>query len=703
MGAPDAVGGVAVARREVRSSLDRLDYHLARGAKGAKGVRREMAFLDALHRQTVRMSGVAVGKGYSTSPLQSFGKKAAKGLASSDARAAGRMKSSILADFSSDGLQPARDWTRFTGERWIWVANSSACPTCLTKHGHSFSGAFIPSHPSCLCIAETRKEARSNLVRPLGHDELAQTALDYGDPRYYSKIRQFTDGLIDFEDLAAVENVNGQAAGRTAWKRHMDKGEAYQTGLPGTVPEVVIPPTPAPAPAPVPKPTPKPKPKAETKPKPKAKDPHPEIDLDNFDLRGLKELIDEDLLDDTYDLTKQRARIKAEIAKRSDEVKARLKDAPHPKTRKEIYDEWRNDPTKKPDYRVNLRDEWQEWADNKYHGSGPLGPKTNAERYKRLARTTIDDDLPENYAKLSKAKKLDALEETAQKRWPLNPNQTETMFDFLGMDPEVALANIRNLEKLAVKFKAPAERMSYMGTFGNTDKMLAGRIAKINRDVSAVIRKRIAGERPRYWGTGDLKQTYAWVHKTPGNLSEHYMMAINPKYAKKADDFLDHVTRDVNMGFHPPGTDTMTSVLTHEYGHLVDYWMDDAAHYWYTNAITPEGHGGLGKLFDAIRARTVTTDSRYAQKNAREQWAEWFSGQWERNQAGGIVSEEWKTWETFWDLTESKAAFTDSSTRGRLYSLLDHPDPEVAKTALRKMQELFPKDFVTAIDLSAST
>jgi len=232
--APQAVGSVAVARSEVRNSLERLEYHLARGKRGVKGVRREKAYLDALHRQTVRMSGRATGRAYGVrSSVRSFGTKAAEALATGDTRTIGRVKSSILADFSSDGLQPARDWAALSADRWMWVANASACPTCLSKHGRPFSGPFIPSHPSCLCIPQTPAEANASAVRPLSSSDIVSTARQYGDPRYYKKIEDFDDGLISLKDLAQVENVNGQARGRAAWERHMNRGEVAQTGLPG--------------------------------------------------------------------------------------------------------------------------------------------------------------------------------------------------------------------------------------------------------------------------------------------------------------------------------------------------------------------------------------------------------------------------------------------------------------------------------------
>lgn len=239
MAGTQAVGTVAVGRSEVRKSLDRLDYHLARGARGGKGVAREIAYLDRLHGQTVRLGAKAMGTNYIAAPKASFGQKAAGALASGDGRTIGRTKSSILADFSADGLQPARDWTRVSELPWVWTANASACPTCLSKHGSKRTGSFTPSHPSCLCIPTALKPDGSyrpdiaSDVRPLSQDELISTAREYGDPRYHKKLRDLEQGLLKMDDIAALENVNETLRGAQAVAQHLAKGEVrLQGGFP---------------------------------------------------------------------------------------------------------------------------------------------------------------------------------------------------------------------------------------------------------------------------------------------------------------------------------------------------------------------------------------------------------------------------------------------------------------------------------------
>lgn len=300
MPAPDAVAGVAVSRAEVRKSLNRLEYHLNRGVKGARGVRREIAYIDALHRQTVRLSGLATGQPYTTNPLTSFGNKAAASLNSGNTRTIGRIKSSILADYSSDGLQPARDWTLVGGREWIWVANASACPTCLSKHGRAYKGPFVPSHPSCLCIPETPAQATSNGVTQLSGETVGEQLLNYGDPRYYGKARELKNGTLNLGDVQNIENINGQARGRAAWEAHMRKQEVYRAD--GAPPIAGAAPAPAPTPAPTGGGT-----------AARVKDPHPPIDLDDFDAKLLRSLLD-DGLDPSYDLTAIRQQILDRLA-----------------------------------------------------------------------------------------------------------------------------------------------------------------------------------------------------------------------------------------------------------------------------------------------------------------------------------------------------------------------------------------------------
>lgn len=229
MPANDAVATAAVARREVRNSLDRLEYHLGRGSRGRRGVEREVRLLDALHRQAVQNAGKSVGRSFIARPQESFGQKAVAALSSGNTARIGRAKSSVLADFSADVLKPVRDEAGRLG-KWTWVTNASACPSCLSRHGYDFSGPFIPLHPSCLCIAAPQGTPG---LRPLSRQEIIQTHEQYGLSRYNAAVGRVKRGEADLLSLRRLENVNESAKGLGAVGQHAAKQEVSQLGLPG--------------------------------------------------------------------------------------------------------------------------------------------------------------------------------------------------------------------------------------------------------------------------------------------------------------------------------------------------------------------------------------------------------------------------------------------------------------------------------------
>lgn len=221
MAATDAVTATAVARREARASMDRMQYHLGRGRRGLRGVEREIAFLDQLHTATIRQTGAAVGAVTTGRAQEKLGTKAVNALSTGRASDIGRMKSSILADFSADGLQPVRNMTKEM-QLWKWTANASACPSCLDRHGQPFSGNMIPMHPSCLCIPQPMDTPG---LRTLNDAELVNIYETYGDPRYRSKVEAFRNGTISRQELSTVEAVNKSIQGLQAVGNHLAKGE----------------------------------------------------------------------------------------------------------------------------------------------------------------------------------------------------------------------------------------------------------------------------------------------------------------------------------------------------------------------------------------------------------------------------------------------------------------------------------------------
>ena len=228
MPAPQAVRVTALGRSELRKSVERMEFHLARGAKGARGVAREVAFMDSLHRQTTRLGGAAMNRAVGSGARRSFGADTLKALQGGNTKTIGRIKSSVLADFSADGLEASRETAALSGEPWVWVANSSACPSCLSEHGEVYSGAMVPLHPSCLC---TPGEVGAEGVRPLNEKEIVDMQGKYGDPRYKGAMDALSAGTRTIDSLRAIEGVNRTRKGKDAVAVHRGEGAGRQIAL----------------------------------------------------------------------------------------------------------------------------------------------------------------------------------------------------------------------------------------------------------------------------------------------------------------------------------------------------------------------------------------------------------------------------------------------------------------------------------------
>ena len=229
MPAPEAVKATAIARGELRSSITRMEFHLARGAKGARGVAREVAFIDSLHKQATRLGGASVGVAVKSTATRSFGRETLTALQGSNTKTIGRVKSSVLADFSADGLEGPRSRATIDGEPWVWTANSSACPSCLSEHGSKHTGPMVPLHPSCLCVPE-----EPGTSTPLDKEAIIKMSKKYGDTKRYGKLlEQLANGERTLRSLKRVNAVNTTSKGKTEVVQHRGQGIGQQTALGG--------------------------------------------------------------------------------------------------------------------------------------------------------------------------------------------------------------------------------------------------------------------------------------------------------------------------------------------------------------------------------------------------------------------------------------------------------------------------------------
>ena len=224
MAGEDAVFTAAVARDEVRKSLARMEYHLNRGRKGERGWLRERDFLNALGRQSSKLGG---GAGTAIGGAPGLGERALRAMQIQNANGApsaatGKLKSSILGDFSADTMNGAREWTYDGQQEWIWTANASACPACLDNHGKRFTGPFVPMHPSCLCFPQQPVDAAAQGVRPLDTRQVVGTLANSNNPQFRAVGNQIRAGVTTTKEAAS--KAARQSSGDLAdWGRALDK------------------------------------------------------------------------------------------------------------------------------------------------------------------------------------------------------------------------------------------------------------------------------------------------------------------------------------------------------------------------------------------------------------------------------------------------------------------------------------------------
>lgn len=223
MAGEDAVFTAAVARDEVRKSLARMEYHLNRGRKGERGWLRERDFLNALGRQSSKLGG---GAGTAIGGAPGLGERALRAMQIQNANGApsaatGRLKSSILGDFSADTMNGAREWTYDGQQEWIWTANASACPACLDNHGKRFTGPFVPMHPSCLCFPQQPVDAAAQGVRPLDTRQVVGTLTKSNNPQFRAVGQQIRAGITTTKE-AAGKAARQSSGDLKKWSRAVD-------------------------------------------------------------------------------------------------------------------------------------------------------------------------------------------------------------------------------------------------------------------------------------------------------------------------------------------------------------------------------------------------------------------------------------------------------------------------------------------------
>lgn len=169
-------------------------------------------------------------------------------------------------------------------------------------------------------------------------------------------------------------------------------------------------------------------------------------------------------------------------------------------------------------------------------------------------------------------------------------------FDLKGMHVEVLNELLPELHRLATAWPDVMARLRYFGTY---------------REV-------------KYPGT----ERFRWSPRTYAHASrDGARIAFNPKWFGDPAKLRAALAQDVAAGWHPKGTTSMASILTHEWGHQVDNLLSTMRHRSVVPAYRSDGLGTISELLARFRYRNIATDalSRYALKNTAESFAEAFS------------------------------------------------------------------------------
>lgn len=203
--------------------------------------------------------------------------------------------------------------------------------------------------------------------------------------------------------------------------------------------------------------------------------------------------------------------------------------------------------------------------------------------------------------------------------------------DYTGFNVDVANDVNKTLSELRTKFPqitdtkfvATSQTMNNLKYLDDIEKYV-GRAVQMGYDdatarnwaKSAVKKKKVPGN------------TYAWsTNKTWGRFEG---ITFNKKFASDYDMFLKSLQGDVKSGWHPIGTATPASVLTHEFGHQIDNFLKEKGVRDWVQPMFDDYRSEVTKL---LRAGTYKTSreaygsilSDYGAKNSAEFLAEAFS------------------------------------------------------------------------------
>ncbi len=170
-------------------------------------------------------------------------------------------------------------------------------------------------------------------------------------------------------------------------------------------------------------------------------------------------------------------------------------------------------------------------------------------------------------------------------------------FDFAGMDVEAVNATMEQADKLFQEYPFVAEELQYVGTYKDSSKI---KMAKLSSE--------------------SCKFDDEYAHATNRRIG------LNPKWYGNKEKFEKQLKRDSKSGWHPKGCDTVESIFTHEFGHVVKFCLERTPKgpFEYTPPGAPRHMGDFINLY--LEKHTGGKNlSRYAMKSEEEKWAEAFA------------------------------------------------------------------------------
>jgi len=152
-------------------------------------------------------------------------------------------------------------------------------------------------------------------------------------------------------------------------------------------------------------------------------------------------------------------------------------------------------------------------------------------------------------------------------------------------------------DKLAEEWPEVAGRLKYVGTYVKSTK---------------------------YKKRGAPFDFEEWAHAS----KDGKRIGLNPEYYKKPD-FLARVMYSADVNWHPAGTGEIESVITHEFGHMVNNYLRSLSKTAISKWVGIEGYEIVGSSKYAFADRNYRTSARtlsnYALRNESEAFAEAFA------------------------------------------------------------------------------